>query len=137
MFFVKQKTAYEMGISDWSSDVCSSDLKMVWLGGATRREYVAAVKTDALAQALVGQIQPFIKNDDPAGAEALLATGEAGLTPEGLTEVRQRVAWAYYIESDDANARRMAEIGRAHVRTPVTNAHLVCRLLLEKKKHSK
>src|SRR3546814_10789635 len=27
------------------------------------------------------------------------------------------------------------EIGRAHVRTPVTNAHLVCRLLLEKNKH--
>src|SRR3546814_4149336 len=28
------------------------------------------------------------------------------------------------------------EIGRAHVWTPVTNAHLVCRLLLEKKKTS-
>src|SRR3546814_8378389 len=27
------------------------------------------------------------------------------------------------------------EIGRAHVRTPVTNAHLVCRLLLEKQKN--
>src|SRR3546814_2218857 len=26
MFFLKQKTAYEMRISDWSSDVCSSDL---------------------------------------------------------------------------------------------------------------
>src|SRR3546814_7170417 len=26
-FFVKQKTAYEMRISDWSSDVCSSDLE--------------------------------------------------------------------------------------------------------------
>src|SRR3546814_8646299 len=25
-FFFKQKTAYEMGIGDWSSDVCSSDL---------------------------------------------------------------------------------------------------------------
>src|SRR3546814_2412189 len=25
-FFIKQKTAYEMRISDWSSDVCSSDL---------------------------------------------------------------------------------------------------------------
>src|SRR3546814_7134197 len=25
--FVKQKTAYEMRISDWSSDVCSSDLR--------------------------------------------------------------------------------------------------------------
>src|SRR3546814_2176685 len=29
-FFFKQKTAYEMRISDWSSDVCSSDL---WMGG--------------------------------------------------------------------------------------------------------
>src|SRR3546814_4136121 len=26
-FFFKQKTAYEMRISDWSSDVCSSDLR--------------------------------------------------------------------------------------------------------------
>src|SRR3546814_20633038 len=26
VFFVKQKTAYDMRISDWSSDVCSSDL---------------------------------------------------------------------------------------------------------------
>src|SRR3546814_6002274 len=30
-FFCKQKTAYEMRISDWSSDVCSSDLAMPWL----------------------------------------------------------------------------------------------------------
>src|SRR3546814_10820103 len=28
-FFFKQKTAYEMRISDWSSDVCSSDLN-IW-----------------------------------------------------------------------------------------------------------
>src|SRR3546814_5434837 len=28
-FFFKQKTAYEMRISDWSSDVCSSDLPAV------------------------------------------------------------------------------------------------------------
>src|SRR3546814_6684038 len=27
-FFCKQKTAYEMRISDWSSDVCSSDLQV-------------------------------------------------------------------------------------------------------------
>src|SRR3546814_2342434 len=30
-FFFKQKTAYEMRISDWSSDVCSSDLIIEWL----------------------------------------------------------------------------------------------------------
>src|SRR3546814_9131603 len=28
-FFFKQKTAYEMRISDWSSDVCSSDLRVI------------------------------------------------------------------------------------------------------------
>src|SRR3546814_4369511 len=28
-FFFKQKTAYEMRISDWSSDVCSSDLSVM------------------------------------------------------------------------------------------------------------
>src|SRR3546814_5497773 len=32
-FFFKQKTAYEMRISDWSSDVCSSDLLFnLWYG---------------------------------------------------------------------------------------------------------
>src|SRR3546814_9029778 len=30
-FFFKQKTAYEMRISDWSSDVCSSDLFVSFL----------------------------------------------------------------------------------------------------------
>src|SRR3546814_8904286 len=32
-FFFKQKTAYEMRISDWSSDVCSSDLYRVARAG--------------------------------------------------------------------------------------------------------
>src|SRR3546814_1045684 len=32
LFFFKQKTAYEMRISDWSSDVCSSDLAEIMVG---------------------------------------------------------------------------------------------------------
>src|SRR3546814_3665758 len=36
-FFFKQKTAYEMRISDWSSDVCSSDLVQKRI--ADRREF--------------------------------------------------------------------------------------------------
>src|SRR3546814_5854885 len=32
VFFFKQKTAYEMRISDWSSDVCSSDLALSVFG---------------------------------------------------------------------------------------------------------
>src|SRR3546814_10338400 len=35
-FLFKQKTAYEMRISDWSSDVCSSDLFVIGEGERTR-----------------------------------------------------------------------------------------------------
>src|SRR3546814_3202446 len=40
VFFFKQKTAYEMRISDWSSDVCSSDLRVrrTVAGGGGKRE---------------------------------------------------------------------------------------------------
>src|SRR3546814_7031488 len=54
-FFFKQKTAYEMRISDWSSDVCSSDLlaflfadrfkiKCVW-NEMTRGERIALLES--------------------------------------------------------------------------------------------
>src|SRR3546814_1007795 len=45
VFFFKQKTAYEMRISDWSSDVCSSDLQpdpeqgFAWLPAQARRQF--------------------------------------------------------------------------------------------------
>src|SRR3546814_11984106 len=38
VFFFKQKTAYEMRISDWSSDVCSSDLLKKMVRPSLRRE---------------------------------------------------------------------------------------------------
>src|SRR3546814_2520996 len=45
-FFFKQKTAYEMRISDWSSDVCSSDLRML-LCGATAAKICVRVASSA------------------------------------------------------------------------------------------
>src|SRR3546814_2774871 len=48
VFFFKQKTAYEMRISDWSSDVCSSDLPHCLLLG--RCEHVSYL-TSLLARA--------------------------------------------------------------------------------------
>src|SRR3546814_1647321 len=36
-FFFKQKTAYEMRISDWSSDVCSSDLCQIEIHYSTKK----------------------------------------------------------------------------------------------------
>src|SRR3546814_8760225 len=47
-FFFKQKTAYEMRISDWSSDVCSSDL--ICYATTNRQQAVKAIaaRCDAL-----------------------------------------------------------------------------------------
>src|SRR3546814_2405393 len=45
-FFFKQKTAYDRRISDWSSDVCSSDLAPV-LFGASRKRMIGALSNEA------------------------------------------------------------------------------------------
>src|SRR3546814_2696094 len=49
-FFFKQKTAYEMRISDWSSDVCSSDLRAL-VGDASQEEDAATFAAAAEAWA--------------------------------------------------------------------------------------
>src|SRR3546814_4969452 len=46
-FFFKQKTAYEMRISDWSSDVCSSDLRFM-----PHRDILDLDRTDPFAARL-------------------------------------------------------------------------------------
>src|SRR3546814_1008109 len=48
-FFFKQKTAYEMRISDWSSDVCSSDLVLTEVYGYARARRVIWTGFAALA----------------------------------------------------------------------------------------
>src|SRR3546814_5827133 len=47
LFFFKQKTAYEMRISDWSSDVCSSDLQ----GGPCARQHAFARRSSGRPRA--------------------------------------------------------------------------------------
>src|SRR3546814_4950306 len=49
-FFFKQKTAYEMRISDWSSDVCSSDLQCNRTLG-----FLALSRCNAAGQKIFGQ----------------------------------------------------------------------------------
>src|SRR3546814_488146 len=51
VFFFKQKTAYEMRISDWSSDVCSSDLRRL-----TRRSLTQARGKDAAHKNLFNRL---------------------------------------------------------------------------------
>lgn len=54
------------------------------------------------------QILEFIKNDDPTSAHALLTQVDEQLSPEARAEWRQRVAWSYYIENNDAAALELA-----------------------------
>src|SRR3546814_4259698 len=54
-FFFKQKTAYEMRISDWSSDVCSSDPHSPETSLGT---YVACCSADPLA--MIAAIAPAV-----------------------------------------------------------------------------
>src|SRR3546814_12014456 len=51
-FFFRQKTAYEMRISDWSSDVCSSDLCKSTLPPTLRRWPLGTSSTLQLARRL-------------------------------------------------------------------------------------
>src|SRR3546814_3102072 len=54
VFFFKQKTAYDMRSSDWSSDVCSSDLQ----SGARRPLSCAGLRDDALHAARLRRCVP-------------------------------------------------------------------------------
>jgi soluble lytic murein transglycosylase-like protein len=85
---------------------------MIWLGSAPARERAGTVKDDPVAAQLAPKILPLIKIDDPAGCEAILAEQEPNLSGPALTEWRQRVAWSYYLNGDDANARRLASLAR-------------------------
>src|SRR3546814_992966 len=58
IFFFKQKTAYEMRISDWSSDVCFSDLDLLefvphWIGVTAQERW------DIRARATMAEITRF------------------------------------------------------------------------------
>src|SRR3546814_8346425 len=61
-------------------------------------------------------------------------TGRLPPPPDGCIAAACRIRTR---RAEGGRPRFDAEIGRAHVRTPVTNAHLVCRLLLEKKNKQK
>src|SRR3546814_9678540 len=49
-FFFKQKTAYEMRISDWSSDVCSSDLRRCQAGREVERARAADIMFEQIVK---------------------------------------------------------------------------------------
>ncbi|MES2783377.1 MAG: lytic transglycosylase domain-containing protein [Pseudomonadota bacterium] len=79
-----------------------------WLGGAPKRDLPASKASDSIR----AELQVFIKNDQSFAAEQHLESKAAELSPEALTELRYRVAWSYYIENDDASAKRVATVAQ-------------------------
>src|SRR3546814_13715404 len=85
IFFFKQKTAYEMRISDWSSDVCSSDLD------APQLHSRAAVHLRRHQQAAAGRLARDSRSRParpPPGAAARVLVGLAGGRPVPISEER-------------------------------------------------
>src|SRR3546814_2265870 len=102
-----------MRISDWSSDVCSSDL----ING----NLLTSDRDGPLGNGFLGSVF----RGRSAGKITYGADGSKTFefaVPDGTNSLG---AAGHLFGLD--------EIGRAHVCTPVTNAHLVCRLLLENK----
>src|SRR3546814_4185032 len=109
-FFFKQKTAYEMRISDWSSDVCSSDLKGACLRSRSKSVRLAGCPQDR--GALLGHFLLFVRRDDQNGyvgpgrgdvkSARFIGVGVAGDAQPSETRA-------------DAGAHIGLEIGRAHV----------------------
>src|SRR3546814_1134084 len=141
-FFFKQKTAYELRISDWSSDVCSSDL---FKSGAcitrfidtTPELFVFTPRRDRATKLLriIGEVivngNPEMKGREPPKLPLppprlpCRPRKELALPPPAGTR-------DILIErGPDGFAQWMMEqkqIGRDHVATTGTNAHIECSL---------
>src|SRR3546814_2512500 len=91
-FFFKQKTAYEMRISDWSSDVCSSDLSC----------------TSAISR---------IRTCAPLGMVATTKLRSSS-TDLYLPASRTRISW-FWVFTLPVGKSRLEEIGRASCRERV------------------
>src|SRR3546814_7301863 len=132
-----------MRISDWSSDVCSSDL------GTNEEIATFCSTTYDVSFPIFSKISVAGEDKHPFYAELIRSAPSA--QPDGGAAMREKlsgfglapnpapeITWnfeKFLVGRNGEVAVRFApnEIGRANVRTPVTNAHIVCRLLLTKK----
>src|SRR3546814_7404926 len=96
-FFFKQKTAYEMRISDWSSDVCSSDLM------SNANGIAATDGIDYFYLEDITESKASAASADISEAQAVIATSEAAAA-QASSEMSAQLASPGYLE-----------IGRAHV----------------------
>src|SRR3546814_10687172 len=95
VFFYKQKTAYELRISDWSSDVCSSDLKMAERD-KLKRLLMRGLKHDQRREAGLPRLFPARGAQAPAvalmqPAKAIFGAGGGQVVADGAGELQELV----------------------------------------------
>src|SRR3546814_11420832 len=106
-FFFKQKTAYEMRISDWSSDVCSSDLADRFISARFRWIATASRATWAPGRAWFAAANGAARKKTTAPRTAEATTGSARTRLSGRCFLPRR------------------EIGRASCRERVCQSVLI------------
>src|SRR3546814_6761835 len=94
MFFFKQKTAYEMRISDWSSDVCSSDLRARAVVFARHRQPVIGEPRRRALRHLIEPQQRIV--------------GESGASRTGLEQILRTVRIAVRADAREVAPRIVA-----------------------------
>src|SRR3546814_9523363 len=112
-FFFKQKTAYDMRISDWSSDVCSSDLsellvnKKGWYIDLATPERVISAPTISGTAMLLSSVIPA------TGSDCASAAGSGFLNAINLFTGTSPESGGYL--GNGGTVTDADEIGRAHV----------------------
>src|SRR3546814_5880207 len=101
LFFFRQKTAYDVRISDWSSDVCSSDLQEPAVD-----ERAAASGLSESRVHVRGSLEPFDRASVLGSAAVFVATSE-------------RSDWPWRVIEALTVGTPIAEIGRASCRERV------------------
>src|SRR3546814_963144 len=125
-FFFKQKTAYEMRISDWSSDVCSSDLPDQGGRGPFLQPVPPYPGTDPL-ELPRHALEIIDRRSHPLPPSEALA----GVLLDPLYQPGQLLR-----DPIGPGLPHRLDIGRAHLCTPATNTTLVHRILLAKQNNT-
>src|SRR3546814_2090770 len=117
IFFFKQKTAYEMRISDWSSDVCSSDLPYVLNEGVLHISGQLPFAPDGnIVTGILGADLGVERGAQAARYCAIMLMAQISEALDGdLDRVKRILKLGAFVASAPSFTDQPKEIGRAHV----------------------
>jgi soluble lytic murein transglycosylase len=83
---------------------------LVRMAGPSKR---GATRPNRDCAVLAARVQPLLRANDAISAEPLVEAAADSVSPEALTEWRQKVAWTYFQNGDDVSARRVGLLAQA------------------------